>query len=162
MLYAVPNDCLLVDLHNAHTFLPAWTNHDLALSKRKNFFDEHLSPTPCSHCCIRSTNLSQMYLSVLIYGFGTCSVLLTIKHAISRNKAVQACTSTGVPSSNKPYGSFSCIQPPLVRIVSIVSVVKQAKGIGVPSKYFDLPVASLGSIATVTLNRASLVNPHRT
>jgi hypothetical protein len=35
-------------------------------------------------------------------------------------------------------------------------------GIGVPSKYFDLPVASLGSIATVTLKRARRVRPQRT
>jgi hypothetical protein len=35
-------------------------------------------------------------------------------------------------------------------------------GMGVPSKYFDLPVLSLGKSATVTLNRASLVRPHST
>ena len=31
-----------------------------------------------------------------------------------------------------------------------------------PSKYLDLPVASLGNAATVTLKRASLVKPQRT
>lgn len=31
-----------------------------------------------------------------------------------------------------------------------------------PSKYFDLPVASLGRAATVTLKRASRVRPQRT
>lgn len=35
-------------------------------------------------------------------------------------------------------------------------------GIGVPSKYFDLPVASLGRCDAVTLNRASRVRPQRT
>lgn len=35
-------------------------------------------------------------------------------------------------------------------------------GIGVPSKYFDFPVASLGRAWTVTLNRASRVRPHKT
>ena len=35
-------------------------------------------------------------------------------------------------------------------------------GIGVPSKYFDLPVLSLGSTATVTLKRANRVRPQRT
>jgi hypothetical protein len=35
-------------------------------------------------------------------------------------------------------------------------------GIGVPSKYWDLPVASLGSMATVTLKRARRVRPQRT
>lgn len=33
---------------------------------------------------------------------------------------------------------------------------------GVPSKYFDLPVLSFGNIATVTLNLANLVSPHST
>lgn len=40
--------------------------------------------------------------------------------------------------------------------------VRHAKGIGVPSKYFDFPVLSFGSIATVTLNLASLVKPQST
>lgn len=35
-------------------------------------------------------------------------------------------------------------------------------GIGVPSKYLDLPVLSLGRTATVTLNRANRVRPQRT
>ena len=35
-------------------------------------------------------------------------------------------------------------------------------GIGVPSKYLLLPLASLGSTETVTLNRASRVRPQRT
>ena len=35
-------------------------------------------------------------------------------------------------------------------------------GMGVPSKYFDLPVASLGSEETVTLKRARRVRPQRT
>lgn len=35
-------------------------------------------------------------------------------------------------------------------------------GIGNPSKYRDLPVASLGKVATVTLKRAKRVRPHRT
>jgi hypothetical protein len=79
-----------------------------------------------------------------------------------RNSPVQGCTSNGVPSIKSPKGIFSCIQPPLVIIASIVSAVKHAKGMGVPSKYFDFPDASFGSIATVTLKRASRVKPHRT
>jgi hypothetical protein len=35
-------------------------------------------------------------------------------------------------------------------------------GIGVPSKYLDLPLLSLGRTATVTLNRARRVRPQRT
>jgi hypothetical protein len=41
---------------------------------------------------------------------------------------------------------------------AIVRVV----GIGVPSKYLLLPVASLGSTETVTLKRASRVRPQST
>lgn len=95
-------------------------------------------------------------------GFGTCIVLLTIRQAIRRNRPIQGCTSNGVPSIKSPKGMFLCIHPPLVIIASIVSAVKHAKGMGVPSKYFDFPDASFGSIATVTLKRASRVNPHRT
>lgn len=40
--------------------------------------------------------------------------------------------------------------------------IESVVGIGVPSKYFDLPDLSLGKTATVTLNRASLVKPQRT
>lgn len=35
-------------------------------------------------------------------------------------------------------------------------------GIGVPSKYFDFPLLSLGRTAAVTLKRANLVKPQRT
>lgn len=35
-------------------------------------------------------------------------------------------------------------------------------GMGVPSKYLDFPVASLGTFATVTLKRARRVRPQRT
>ena len=35
-------------------------------------------------------------------------------------------------------------------------------GIGVPSKYFDLPDASFGRVETVTLKRARRVRPQRT
>jgi hypothetical protein len=35
-------------------------------------------------------------------------------------------------------------------------------GMGVPSKYLDFPVASLGNMATVTLKRARRVRPQRT
>ena len=43
-----------------------------------------------------------------------------------------------------------------------VDTDRQANGIGVPSKYFDLPVLSFGSMATVTLNLAKRVRPQRT
>lgn len=44
----------------------------------------------------------------------------------------------------------------------MIDAIDRVVGIGVPSKYLDLPVLSLGKTATVTLNRASLVRPQRT
>jgi len=49
-----------------------------------------------------------------------------------------------------------------VKVAMMAEEVKQANGMGVPSKYFDLPVASLGNMLTVTLKRASRVRPHKT
>ena len=43
-----------------------------------------------------------------------------------------------------------------------MAAIDRVVGMGVPSKYLDLPVLSLGSTATVTLNRASRVRPQRT
>lgn len=66
------------------------------------------------------------------------------------------------PVNQVPRGRESCKRPEKVNVAMMLEVVKQANGIGVPSKYFDLPDASLGSMATVTLNRANLVSPQRT
>jgi len=44
----------------------------------------------------------------------------------------------------------------------MIEAMDNVVGMGVPSKYFDFPVLSLGRTATVTLNRASLVRPQRT
>ena len=56
---------------------------------------------------------------------------------------------------------LSCVQPLFAQ-----NAMTQARpidvGMGVPSKYFDLPVASLGSMATVTFKRARRVRPQRT
>jgi len=50
----------------------------------------------------------------------------------------------------------------MVKVTMMAEEVKHANGIGVPSKYFDFPVASLGNMLTVTLKRASRVRPHKT
>ncbi len=44
----------------------------------------------------------------------------------------------------------------------MAATMHRLEGIGVPSKYLLLPVASLGKAATVTLKRASRVRPQRT
>jgi hypothetical protein len=43
-----------------------------------------------------------------------------------------------------------------------MAAIDRVVGMGVPSKYLDFPVLSLGSTATVTLNRARRVRPQRT
>ena len=61
-----------------------------------------------------------------------------------------------------PSGMLSCIMSKYVHVAMIADEVRQANGMGVPSKYCDFPVLSLGSIATVTLKRARRVRPQRT
>lgn len=96
------------------------------------------------------------------HGLGTCSVLLTIKHPFRTKRSALKWNSNVEPSIAMPSGSLSCIQPMNVHPAINADEVKQANGIGVPSKYLDLPVASFGSIATVTLKRANRVKPQRT
>lgn len=43
-----------------------------------------------------------------------------------------------------------------------MDAMERVVGMGVPSKYFDLPLLSFGRTATVTLNRARRVRPQRT
>ncbi|KAI4210194.1 MAG: hypothetical protein LQ351_006948 [Letrouitia transgressa] len=56
------------------------------------------------------------------------------------------------PPATRPLLTHQAIPPTMHRLV----------GMGVPSKYFDFPVASLGSEETVTLKRARRVRPQRT
>ena len=54
------------------------------------------------------------------------------------------------------------MRPIQVQVAMMADIVRQAKGTGVPSKYWDLPVLSFGSIETVMLKRARRVRPQRT
>lgn len=69
--------------------------------------------------------------------------------------------SKGVPCATTPKGRSSRIQSCETQY-AMSETIDSVVGIGVPSKYFDLPDLSLGSTATVTLNRAKRVNPQRT
>lgn len=89
-------------------------------------------------------------------------VLLIIKEPFRRKIRTVGWNSNGVPERAVPMGIESWIHPREVQVAMMAELVKQANGIGVPSKYCDLPVLSFGSIATVTLNLASLVKPHST
>ncbi len=66
-----------------------------------------------------------------------------------------------VPAPQTPSGKFSKIQPWETQY-AISAAIDKLVGIGVPSKYFDFPVASLGTLATVMLKRARRVRPQRT
>jgi hypothetical protein len=44
----------------------------------------------------------------------------------------------------------------------MIAAIPNVVGMGVPSKYFDFPLLSLGRTATVTLNLARRVRPQRT
>lgn len=60
-----------------------------------------------------------------------------------------------------PIGNCSWIQPWETQYAMRLAIESDV-GIGVPSKYFDFPVLSLGTTAAVTLKRANLVSPQRT
>jgi hypothetical protein len=51
---------------------------------------------------------------------------------------------------------------PIPTHVAIAATMLKLEGMGKPSKYLDLPVASLGREETVTLKRARRVRPQRT
>lgn len=93
--------------------------------------------------------------------FGICIDLLTIRQPLTRNMPTTGWNSNKVPGNITPSGRSSKIQP-WDSQYAIIPTMTNVVGMGVPSKYFDFPVLSLGSVATVTLNRASLVRPQRT
>lgn len=88
-------------------------------------------------------------------------LLLTMKHPCNTNMPTMGWNSHGVPAPTTPRGRFSNTHPLLTQYAMMESSISVV-GIGVPSKYFDFPVASLGRAATVTLKRARRVNPQRT
>jgi len=88
-------------------------------------------------------------------------LLLTIKHPWITNAITIGCISRIVPAPQTPNGTLACVQP-LLTHHAMVPASPSDVGIGVPSKYFDFPVPSLGNMATVTLKRARRVRPQRT
>lgn len=89
-------------------------------------------------------------------------VRLVIRTPFITKIAAAGWNSNAVPGRRVPKGSLSWIMSRKVKVAMMAEEVKQANGMGVPSKYFDLPVASLGNMLTVTLKRASRVRPHKT
>ena len=88
-------------------------------------------------------------------------VLLTIMQPQSTNTPEIGWTSHNSPAPQVPRGRLSSTQPCETKYAKAPTMLNVV-GIGVPSKYFDLPVASLGRCETVTLKRASRVRPQRT
>lgn len=90
-----------------------------------------------------------------------CIVLLTIKQPWSTNNSTTGWNSNIVPDATEPRGILSRIQP-FETQYAIKAAIPRVVGMGVPSKYFALPVASLGTLATETLKRARRERPQRT
>lgn len=88
-------------------------------------------------------------------------VLLVIMQPLSRNKPTTGWNSKAVPVNQVPKGIASRIHP-FDTQYAINAAIDREVGIGVPSKYLLFPVASLGTLPTVTLKRANRVSPQRT
>jgi hypothetical protein len=95
------------------------------------------------------------------YGFGMCIVLLVINTPLRTNSPTTGWNSNIVPVPQVPRGKFSRVQP-CDNQYAIRAAIDSDVGIGVPSKYLLLPVASFGTFATVMLKRARRVSPQRT
>jgi len=95
-------------------------------------------------------------------GFGMWIVLLPIAQPCNTHIKHTGCHSHQVPLPQTPNGTLSSIQPFQVHIAIRSASVHMVVGIGVPSKYLDLPDSSLGRVCTVTLKRARRVRPQRT
>ena len=94
------------------------------------------------------------------HGFGMWIDLLTMRQPWMRKRPAMGWNSKAVPVKAVPSGMLSRTQPCETQY-AIVKTSAREVGIGVPSKYFDLPVASLGRTDTVTLKRARRVRPQR-
>jgi hypothetical protein len=66
-----------------------------------------------------------------------------------------------VPVAHVPSGISAKVHPWYTQYAIICTKIKLI-GIGVPSKYCDFPLASFGTMATVTLKRARRVRPQST
>lgn len=97
------------------------------------------------------------------YSLGTFIVLETIIAAHRRKTKLPQCTST--PSfcneDTSPKGSDepTPTMRPCLTQVAMIPTRNRDDGMGRPSMYFDLPVLSLGTSATVALNRARRAIP---
>lgn len=100
------------------------------------------------------------------YNFGTRRVLLTIAAAQAKKIALAICMSPLPPALPQrvavPNGSpFPPSIAPSQTKYAIPATIVKLVGIGSPSKYWDFPVASLGTSATVALNRARRARPEQ-
>ena len=88
----------------------------------------------------------------------------TIKQPQRTKTPTIGCTPPNIPSNRTPpyTPSFPPSTMPCDVAIAIPNTSPNDVGIGKPSKYLLLPVASLGTAATVTLKRARRVRPLRT
>ena len=88
--------------------------------------------------------------------------MLTIAHPHATNTIATGCTPPTNGTLHKPPSTSPSPTFPCVTHHAIPATIARLVGMGVPSKYFDFPVESLGSEETVTLKRARRVRPQRT
>ena len=99
-----------------------------------------------------------------LQGLGIWIVFETMRQPHTTNTPTIGCTPPKSSSAIIPPSTPS--RPPSTMPRDVAMAMPNTKlndvGIGNPSKYLLLPVASFGTAATVTLNRARRVSPHRT
>jgi len=95
------------------------------------------------------------------HGLGICILLLVMQMPLRTKRPTTGWNSKIVPCAQIPNGKLSSVQPLLTQY-AINAAIDSDVGMGVPSKYLLLPVASLGTLATVILKRARRVRPQRT
>jgi hypothetical protein len=110
------------------------------------------------------SNRSSKKITTLHHNFGTRRVLLTIAAAHKPNITLTGWISPrppGVPHNVMRPPGMPCLpstQPSRTQYDRIATSPRD-EGIGRPSKYLDLPAASLGINATVALKRARRARP---
>lgn len=77
------------------------------------------------------------------------------------NKATTGWNSKMVPCAKVPIG-ICCWTQPLETQYAISPAIDRLVGMGNPSKYLALPLASFGTFPVVTLKRANLARPEST
>lgn len=115
---------------------------------------------PPARLAKKKRKVNSSHERILAQIFGMCIDFDTIAHPLV-TKISTAGWNSNNPEPTVPSGRASRSHP-FEAQYAINDTMESVVGIGVPSKYLDLPVASLGSDCTVTLKRARRERPQRT